>query len=305
MEFTMSEITKLLEEKNLLQKQPIREGTIEIKDSYLYLRKRQGSSLRSEYVGTYTNEAYADLQRDVAEGKRIKKRLRAIEKELVKQGYERREISLDVRKSLQLGILNFKNSIHNQAILEGIPTTFPETERIVENGRGSNLTATEIGKITNLKRAWQFILDEDVVQARSDISMLKTIANIITEGSLMSGDLRIVPVVIRNSTYKPPIPIESVVKENIEQILASEEDVIDKAINLCLYCMKAQIFLDGNKRTAVIFANHYLMSQGGGLLMLTEDNLKEFIELLIKFYETGEKAELVKLFKNKFWYKIE
>ena len=301
----MSEITKLLEEKNLLQKQPIREGTIEIKDSYLYLRKRQGSSLRSEYVGTYTNEAYADLQRDVAEGKRIKKRLRAIEKELVKQGYERREISLDVRKSLQLGILNFKNSIHNQAILEGIPTTFPETERIVENGRGSNLTATEIGKITNLKRAWQFILDEDVVQARSDISMLKTIANIITEGSLMSGDLRIVPVVIRNSTYKPPIPIESVVKENIEQILASEEDVIDKAINLCLYCMKAQIFLDGNKRTAVIFANHYLMSQGGGLLMLTEDNLKEFIELLIKFYETGEKAELVKLFKNKFWYKIE
>ena len=305
MEFTMSEITKLLEEKNLLQKQPIREGTIEIKDSYLYLRKRQGSSLRSEYVGTYTNEAYADLQRDVAEGKRIKKRLRAIEKELVKQGYERREISLDVRKSLQLGILNFKNSIHNQAILEGIPTTFPETERIVENGRGSNLTATEIGKITNLKRAWQFILDEDVIQARSDISMLKTIASIITEGSLMSGDLRIVPVIIRNSTYKPPIPIESVVKENIEQILASEEDVIDKAINLCLYCMKAQIFLDGNKRTAVIFANHYLMSQGAGLLLLTEDNLTEFVSLLIKFYETGEKEELVRLFKDKFWCKIE
>lgn len=305
MEFTMSEITKLLEEKNLLQRQLIREGSIEIKDGYLYLRKRQGNSLRSEYVGTFTNEAYAELQKNVADGKRIKKRLRAIEKDLVKQGYERKEISLNVRKSLQLGILNFKNSIHNQAILEGIPTTFPETERIVEDGRGSNLTATEIVKITNLKRAWQFILDEDVIQARSDISMLKTIASIITEGSLMSGDLRIVPVSIRNSTYKPPIPIESVVKENIEQILASEEDVIDKAINLCLYCMKAQIFLDGNKRTAVIFANHYLMSQGAGLLLLTEDNLTEFVSLLIKFYETGEKEELVRLFKDKFWCKIE
>ena len=135
--------------------------------------------------------------------------------------------------------------------------------------------------------------------------MLKTIATIITEGTLMSGKLRIVPVFIRNSTYKPPIPIESVIKENIEQILATEESVIDKAINLCLYCMKAQIFLDGNKRTAVIFANHYLMSQGAGLLMLTEDNLEVFVDLLIKFYETGEKAELVKLFKNKFWYKIE
>lgn len=305
MEFTMSEITKLLEEKNLLQRQLIREGSIEIKDGYLYLRKRQGNSLRSEYVGTFTNEAYAELQKNVAEGKRIKKRLRAIEKDLVKQGYERKEISLNVRKSLQLGILNFKNSIHNQAILEGIPTTFPETERIVEDGRGSNLTATEIVKITNLKRAWQFILDEDVIQARSDISMLKTIASIITEGSLMSGDLRIVPVSIRNSTYKPPIPIESVVKENIEQILTAEETVIDKAINLCLYCMKAQIFLDGNKRTAVIFANHYLISQGAGLLLLTEDNLTEFVSLLIKFYETGEKEELVRLFKDKFWCKIE
>ena len=279
----MTEITKLLEEKNLLQRHPIREGSIEIKDGYLYLRKRQGNSLRSEYVGTFTNEAYAELQKNVADGKRIKKRLRAIEKDLVKQGYERKEISLNVRKSLQLGILNFKNSIHNQAILEGIPTTFPETERIVEDGRGSNLTATEIVKITNLKRAWQFILDEDVIQARSDISMLKTIASIITEGSLMSGDLRIVPVSIRNSTYKPPIPIESVVKENIEQILTAEETVIDKAINLCLYCMKAQIFLDGNKRTAVIFANHYLMSQGAGLLLLTEDNLTEFVSFLQRF----------------------
>jgi prophage maintenance system killer protein len=301
----MTEITKLLEEKNLLQRYPIREGSIEIKDGYLYLRKRQGNSLRSEYVGTFTNEAYAELQKNVAEGKRIKKRLRAIEKDLVKQGYERKEISLNVRKSLQLGILNFKNSIHNQAILEGIPTTFPETERIVEDGRGSNLTATEIVKITNLKRAWQFILDEDVIQARSDISMLKTIASIITEGSLMSGDLRIVPVSIRNSTYKPPIPIESVVKENIEQILTAEETVINKAINLCLYCMKAQIFLDGNKRTAVIFANHYLMSQGAGLLLLTEDNLTEFVSLLIKFYETGEKEELVRLFKDKFWCKVD
>ena len=301
----MTEITKLLEEKNLLQRHPIREGSIEIKDGYLYLRKRQGNSLRSEYVGTFTNEAYAELQKNVADGKRIKKRLRAIEKDLVKQGYERKEISLNVRKSLQLGILNFKNSIHNQAILEGIPTTFPETERIVEDGRGSNLTATEIVKITNLKRAWQFILDEDVIQAQSDISMLKTIASIITEGSLMSGDLRIVPVSIRNSTYKPPIPIESVVKENIEQILTAEETVIDKAINLCLYCMKAQIFLDGNKRTAVIFANHYLMSQGAGLLLLTEDNLTEFVSLLIKFYETGEKEELVRLFKDKFWCKVD
>lgn len=32
--------------------------------------------------------------------------------------------------------------------------------------------------------------------------------------------------------------------------------------------MKKQLFLDGNKRTAVIFANHFLVSYGKGLIVV-------------------------------------
>ena len=55
-------------------------------------------------------------------------------------------------------------------------------------------------------------------------------------------------------------------------------------IELCVYCMKSQIFLDGNKRASVIFANHYLMSHGRGLLVIPEYKVPEFKKLLVWDY---------------------
>lgn len=57
------------------------------------------------------------------------------------------------------------------------------------------------------------------------------------------------------------------------------------AIELCVYCMKLQIFLDGNKRASVIFANHYLISHGNGLLVIPENKVLEFKKLLVEYYE--------------------
>lgn len=79
------------------------------------------------------------------------------------------------------------------------------------------------------------------------------------------------PVTIGGTSYVPPMPIESIVKENIEEILKTDMPSDEKAIRLCLYCMKTQIFNDGNKRAAVIFANHYLISQGGGMIIIPEN----------------------------------
>ena len=58
--------------------------------------------------------------------------------------------------------------------------------------------------------------------------------------------------------------------------------------------MKKQLFLDGNKRTAVIFANHYLISRGMGLIVIPSELVNEFKEHLINYYE--DKNELIKDF---------
>ena len=48
---------------------------------------------------------------------------------------------------------------------------------------------------------------------------------------------------------------------------------------------ETQIYNDGNKRTAVIFANHYLISKGKGLLVVDYNKVSEFKKYLVAYYE--------------------
>ena len=75
-----------------------------------------------------------------------------------------------------------KINIYDQAILEGVATSFPQTEEIIENGKVSGMTAADVQKILNLKHAWEFILDKDVIASRSDYYMLSYIAKLVNEG---------------------------------------------------------------------------------------------------------------------------
>ena len=65
--------------------------------------------------------------------------------------------------------------------------------------------------------------------------------------------------------------------------------------------MKAQVFLDGNKRAAIIFANHYLIAHGGGLLVVPESDVARVKKLLIGHYEGPATAELVAFMKERCW----
>ncbi len=276
------------------------DGTPEVKENesgkYLYVRKRIGSRVSSTYVDVYSDALYEVLLRSNREAREMKKAIRQIEKQLAQLGFCENELDSRVILNLDFARLNMKNIIYDQAILEGVATTFPQTEDIIENGIVNNVRASDVQKILNLKHAWEFILDKDVLQFGSDFSVLSHIAKLVNEGFFENGGrIRGVPVAIGGTTYKPPIPIESVVKENIAEIVARKIPTVDVAIELCLYCMKAQIFNDGNKRAAVIFANHYLISHAGGLLVIPESEVPQFRRKLVNFYE-GRGKDDIKIF---------
>lgn len=279
------------------------DGTPEIKNrgdgKYLYVRKRVAGKLTSTYVGVYTEELYNLLLRNAREIRAIRKEIRHVEKELVSAGYSESELSTDVLNNIAFARANMKMNIYNQAILEGVDTSFPQTEEIIDNGKVTGMTATDVQKILNLKHAWEFILDKDVVASKSDYYMLSHIARLVNEGFFAeAGRIRRVPVTIGGSSYVPPLPNEMDIKEKIREITAKNDDAIDVAIRLCLYCMKTQIFLDGNKRASVIFANHYLISQGGGFLVIPEKEVPKFKNLLVKYYE-GEDITIISDFMKK------
>ena len=66
-------------------------------------------------------------------------------------------------------------------------------------------------------------------------------------------------------------------------------------------CMKTQIFLDGNKRASVIFANHYLISHGGGFIVIPEKEVPEFKQLLVKYYEGEAVSVIASFMKERCW----
>lgn len=282
------------------------DGTPEIKErgggKYLYIRKRVVGKLTSTYVGVYTEELYNLLLRNARESHEIRKSLRSIEKQLAAVGYSEDELSADVITNIEFARANMKMNIYDQAVLEGVATSFPQTEEIIDNGKVSGMTATDVQKILNLKHAWEFILDRDVIASRSDYYMLSHIARLVNEGFFAEGGrIRGVPVTIGGSTYVPPLPNELDVKDKIRQIVEEDDEAINIAIKLCLYCMKTQIFLDGNKRASVIFANHYLISHGGGFLVIPEKEVPEFKRLLVKYYEGNDLKVIADFMKEHCW----
>ena len=284
-------------------------GTPEIKENqsgkYLYMRKRELGKLKSEYVDKYSEELYQLLLKTTKDARDLKKQIKLLDKKLISLGYSPSNLSPQVEQNLIFARINMKSCIYDQAVLEGVATTFPQTETILDNGKVYDMTATDIQKILNLKHSWEFILDRDVLSCATSYYILCNIAKLVNEGFYSNGgQIRSVPVAIGGSSYTPPLPIESIVKENIQDILASQKPPIQIAIDLCLYCMKTQIFNDGNKRASVIFANHYLISQGAGLLVIPEKHVGKFKKLLIDFYENKDTQKIKDFMTENCWQKF-
>lgn len=282
------------------------DGTPEIKGNesgkYLYIRKRVAGHMTSTYVGAYSEELHTILLKTAADAKSIRKELRRIDKELAKLGYSVDELSARVIQNIDFARANMKSNIYDQAVLEGVATSFPQTAEIIDNGIVNGMTATDVQKILNLKHAWEFILDRDVVASKTDYYLLCHIAKLVNEGFFMEGGrMRGVPVTIGGTSYIPPLPNEYDVKDKIAAIVAKEVVDVEKAIELCLYCMKTQIFLDGNKRASVIFANHYLIAHGSGFIVIPEKEVSEFKELLVKYYEGEDISGISQFMKDKCW----
>lgn len=307
----IEQIQMLLSEKADLQAQinlSSFDGSIEIKtingERYIYVRKKIAGKNTSTYIDKYSDELYALAVNQAQQFRAIKKRLRRIEKELAALGYEETELSARVRLNIDFARANVKSLIYDQAVLEGISTTFPQTETILENGEIFGVKATDVQKILNLKRAWEFIVDPDVVASTCNYYLLSHIARIVNEGFFENGGrVRSVPVSIGGSIYIPPIPLESDVKMRIDEIMHMHNNIepIDIAIEIALYCMKTQIFIDGNKRAAIIFSNHYMIQQGLGLLVVPEAIVNEFKKLLVAYYEGKDDTSIKTFMKERCW----
>lgn len=299
------EIAKLLEEKNIIEArlEKLIYGSVEIREQngkkLIYVHYRDQGRQYSKYVGEYSKELYELIIENNNTARAYKKRLREIKKELGKDNYIDEGIDDDVATNIDLARRNLVDSIYKQAMLEGVATTYSDTETLVNGGKVNNMTAEDVQKVVNLKHAWEFILSPGVIQYPSNYAIVSQINAIVEEGlSFNAGRIRNVPVTIGGSSYIPPLPFENQVREDIRNINESDNSPLDKAIEALLYVKKKQLFLDGNKRTAVIFANHILIKNAAGLIVIPAEKVDDYKKLLIHYYETDEKTEIINFLKE-------
>lgn len=301
----MNNIAALVEEKNTILKRlsTMYHGSLEIRETngnkYIYVHRREDGVQVSKYVGEYSNELHNLILENNILAKDLKSRLRKINKELKTYQYVENELSKEVEFNIALAYRNLVDSIYKQSMLEGVATTYSDTETIVDGGKVNGMSADDVSKVINLKHAWEFILNKGVLQYPSNYAILCQINSIVEQGfSVVAGKIRSIPVKIGGTNYIPPLPIENQVKEQLRDIL-SIQDVIERAIKALLYVMKKQLFLDGNKRTAVLFANHILISNGKGLIVIPAEDVSEYKKLLVEYYEKDDAGAITDFLVNK------
>ena len=189
---------------------------------------------------------------------------------------------------------NIVDYIWKSANLEGIDVTYPETQVIYDGGVVNGLTVDKIITINNLKYSWQFILENEDIEynfkALCHLHKL-TCDKLILDGNL--GRLRTTPVSIGGTSWKPQFPVESQIKEELKQLLnQSEKSKTEIAIEVMLWIMRRQMFIDGNKRVGMLFANKIMIDNGCGIITIAQENQQTFFKKLINYYESGDNTDL-------------
>lgn len=199
------------------------------------------------------------------------------------------DIAIEMAKRLLV------DSIWKSANLEGLGTTFPKTEAILANAPTTTKTE-EVLFVINMKRAWQFLLDN--LDYENNLMILREYNKIV--GELLfnyAGEIRTIPVQIGGTSWEPEMPHTGIIIDtlaNIEKI----EDVELRALEYFCYVARVQMFIDGNKRVAQLIANKVLIENNVGIFQIPIEKLEEFKMLLIQFYESGNDTEIIDFMKK-------
>lgn len=201
--------------------------------------------------------------------------------------------NMDLEDNVFFAKRKLVDNVYRSAKLEGIAVTFAQTEDIFNNVNVANLRPDEIIAVLNLKNTWQYMLD--TIKEEITIEYIKKIHEEIASGIIRpAGEFRDRGVGISGTNWRPKLPSEvdyETELKNIKQI----KNELDYALEIFLWIQKSQMFIDGNKRTANLVANHEFIKNGLGIITIPPELTGTYKQKLVDFYETDD-AEKIKKF---------
>lgn len=205
--------------------------------------------------------------------------------------------NMTMEKNILFAKRNIVDSIWKSANLEGIPVTFPETQAIYDGSNVGHLRIDEIQAINNLKHAWQYIIFS--MNAEINLNFIESIHAFIGSNIVeQPGKLRTYDVSMGGTKWRPELPTEEKMNNLIDEYISDleKENITDAIFTFMCRLMKMQAFNDGNKRVAMLVANHQLIKYGKGIISISNEDRIEFGTRLIKYYESDDNIEDLKNF---------
>lgn len=298
------QIISLIKEKEFLE-QKIKNllyGSIEIRErankKYIFVHFRDGNKLVTKYAGEYSEYLLRLINQNSLNAKQIKTQLRKINKSLAELGYNNTPLSNNSQKYINYIKDNKKLFIQSILHADKSPLSIAEIDSTL-NGQSPNLSPKDVMKIMNLNNAIDFVLSPYILSNIPDYNILLSVNKFIEDGFIFSaGSLRTTPYITNGRYVAPEIPSENKTRNDLADIIKNNDNPVDQAIETLLYIIKHKLFLFGNKRTALVFANTLLIAQGEGILLIPTTLSDEFKKLYIE-YRDNNNDEIKSLIKNK------
>lgn len=146
--------------------------------------------------------------------------------------------------SISLGKRQLVDSIWKSAGIEGLGTTFPNTEKILSN-LPVETKRDEVLFIVNMKRAWYFLFDN--IEYPNTLAFLREVNKICMQSLIYdAGGLRTVPVTIGGTSWVPDYPQEGLIIEKLNEI-DGMQDKLEAALEMFCFVARSQMFLEINE----------------------------------------------------------
>lgn len=200
--------------------------------------------------------------------------------------------NLTHQQSIFLAKKKWDENIYCGMKMENRAVTFPQTQTILNGVNVASVQLDDIQAILNMRDVWKYLLN--TIDEPITLKYLCKLNEYIARNEALEwGKLRTGTVAISGTEYIPPIPTADGVKNELNKILTDNTTTTtEKALNVFVWGARGQFFWDGNKRTSMTLANKILISEGRGILTITDKYMQEFNNLLLDYYNTGNCEQL-------------
>lgn len=200
---------------------------------------------------------------------------------------------MTANQNKRLAKQNLTRLVYTNSRFEGLTTTLPQTQTIIDGFGVDGVSIDDINTIVQLKRGWQYIINDPeplTFDKMKSINKIVALHDALEPGEIRTGTSQV--ILASDNTYTPSIPNEAKEKEYFEELMNKDASTTDKAITLMYHNMRNQIFWDGNKRSATLAANKVMIDGGAGLINVPLDKWGKWNELISVYYRTNEMGKI-------------